>query len=270
MPIWFNGKCSTDLGILVEHRPVRQIAQRRLDRIPVPGASRDISQYQEDAGENVPQPYDIAIVPALRRSKDLPLYARKVMEWLHAPTDYVQLSDSYDPNMFRMAAYTATGEKIENMLAKFGRATITFDCDGRWFYQDGDVWEEVDLTDGLSFLNPTPYASRPLISITGHGKFGWRLVNTTAGLDLTYMFNVTGNTNRTIRVEAEKAGDAYRADNGANMNGVTTVTGSGPAGKVPIFPAAGTTVLTPVITETEGAADGVITQMWIKKRWYTV
>ena len=52
MPIWFNGKCSTDLGILVEHRPVRQIAQRRLERIPVPGASRDIIQYQEDAWEN--------------------------------------------------------------------------------------------------------------------------------------------------------------------------------------------------------------------------
>lgn len=265
MPIWFNGKCSTDLGILVEHRPVRQIAQRRLERIPVPGASRDIIQYQEDAWENVPQPYDIAIVPALRRSKDLPLYARQVMEWLHAPTDYVKLSDSYDPNMFRMAAYTATGEKIENMLAKFGRATITFDCDGRWFYQDGDVWQAVDLAESLTLSNPTPYKALPLISITATGSVGLvvnNYVNGTLKHHTGYILNI-GTRSKTVRIDSEKKGDAKYSD-GTNANGIVVVSGD-PYPK--LYPDGVNTI---GIFDNGGELTGTVTSLSIKPRWFTV
>lgn len=269
MPIWFNGKCSTDLGILVEHRPVRQIAQRRLDRIPVPGASRDIIQYQEDAWENVPQPYDIAIVPALRHSRDLPLYARQVMEWLHAPTDYVKLSDSYDPGMFRMATYTATGEKIENMLAKFGRATITFDCDGRWFFDSGEEWWSTAVSGSaeaqdLEIRNQTPYTAKPLIRVAGSGDIGFRLYNTTAKLDVTVMCAM-GRWNQTVTLDMDKAADATYA-NGTNANGIVTITptNSSTFAKLPVIPAAGVTVLQVLRSAEESVT------VSIKPRWYTV
>ena len=267
MSIYFNGVCSDDLYLIVEERPPIVIARRKVEKTPIQGASRDLIEEQ-DAWENVTVSYKVAL-DRLQDTPDLIAYERKMSEWLMTPGGYQKLQDIFKPGYFRLASFVG-GLDVQDLMGEAGRCTLTFDCDGRRFLDDGDVWEAVDLAEGVSFLNPTPYASRPLISITGHGKFGWRLQNTAAGLDLTYMFNVTGTTNRTIRVEAEKAGDAYRADNGANMNGVTTVTGSGPAGKVPIFPAAGTTVLTPVITETEGVADGVITEMWIMPRWFIV
>ena len=265
--IWYHGVCSDTFGVYIERRPPRIIPQRRYTRYTIPGRSGEKLKPQR-GWENYVQPYDIAIVPLLTET-NLSKQIDKVAEWLLYPGDYQRLEDSYNPGVYRLAAVTNAME-VTNQLGKFGRATLQMECmPERWFL-DGEAWQQIDLTEGFSSLNPTPNNAEPLISITGRGVFGWRLPNNAAGLDLTYKFNVSGNTNRTIRVEAEKAGDAYRADNGANMNGVTTVTGSGPAGKVPIIPAAGTTVLTPVITETVGVADGVITEMWIMPRWFIV
>lgn len=264
--IWYHGVCSDTFGVYIERRPPRIIPQRRYTRYTIPGRSGEKLKMQR-GWENYIQPYEIAIVPLLTES-DLSKQIDKVAEWLLYPGDYQRLEDSYNPGVYRLAAVTNAME-VTNQLGKFGRATLQMEClPERWFL-DAETWRQIDLSESFSSLNPTPNDAEPLISITGRGVFGWRLQNTAAGLDVTYKFNVTGTRNKTIRVYGENAGDAAYSD-GTNANGITTVTAAGTAGKLPIIPATGTTILTPVITETEGVADGVITEMWIKPRWFIV
>ncbi len=264
--IWYHGVCSDTFGVYIERRPPRIIPQRRYTRYTIPGRSGEKLKMQR-GWENYMQPYEIAIVPLLTEH-NLSQQIDKVAEWLLYPGDYQQLEDSYNPGVFRLAAVTNAME-VTNQLGKFGRDTLQMEClPERWFL-DAETWRQIDLAEGFSSMNPTPNDAEPLISITGRGVFGWRLQNTASGLDVIYKFNVTGTRNKTIRVYGENAGDAAYSD-GTNANDITTVTATGTAGRLPIIPATGTTVLTPVITETEGVADGVIAEMWIKPRWFIV
>lgn len=223
MPIWFHGECSRDLGILVEHRPVRPIAKRKYDRVPIPGASRDLI-LQEDAWENVQQPYDIAIRPLLR-DPFLHRTIRRVVQWLN--TDgYQRLEDSYDPDLFRLGT-CMDGGTVENLLGRFGRCTVTFDCDGRWFLKSGEAAVAPENADkALTLINPTGYNARPVLSIrtTGTGR-AVLLVRNADGTQSAVRLNASG-MGVTVTVDCETQKAVY--GNGRSANSAVSFLGPAP------------------------------------------
>ena len=137
------------------------VPNRKQEKISVPGRSGDLL-IQQDAFENVRQEYDIYISAEFQR---LPTIAHKVAEWL-CVKGYRRLEDSYWLDTFRLASFQG-GIDIANVLNRFGRATIEFDCKPQRFYKSGDFF--IDLTNQQKLHNPSPFVAKPLINVQGSG-----------------------------------------------------------------------------------------------------
>lgn len=231
--IFYHGVSSDDLRVVVEHYPSVILPQRKQEKISVPGRSGDVL-IQQDAWENVRQPYDIYISAERPR---LTMVAHQVAEWLLVP-GYNRLEDSYWLDSFRLASY-AGGAEIENVLGRFGRATIEFDCMPQRWLKIGE--HPITLTGAQDLVNPTPYTAAPLITVTGGNGSG----SITVG-DRTIQLERCDR----VRLDCD-AEDATR--NGQNFN--QRVSGAWPklpAGKIPV------------------SFSGAVQSLQIVPRWFTL
>lgn len=159
--IYWNGKSSDDLRVIVEHYPERIIPKRQYTTVSVPGRNGEL-YIDAGAFESYQQPYDIYI--SAERQK-LPPIARKVSEWLSVP-GYRILEDSYEYGVFRKAFFVGPLD-VENIMNRFGRATINFQCKPQRFLKEGDFSKT--YTEGVELINPTGFEALPLIVINGSG-----------------------------------------------------------------------------------------------------
>lgn len=162
--IWYHNVSSDDVRVVVERIPNVILPVRKQEKISVPGRSGDIL-VQQDAWENVRQPYEIYISAERPR---LCAVAHKVAEWLLVP-GYNRLEDSYWLDYFRLATY-AGGTEIENVLGRFGRATIEFDCMPQRWLKAGEY--PITIAGQTDLVNPTPYTAAPLITVQGGSGAG--------------------------------------------------------------------------------------------------
>ena len=160
--IWFNGKSSDDFHLIVERFPNVNLPVRKHEKVNVPGRNGDII-IQQDAFENVSQRYAIYI--SAEQTRLTPI-THKVAEWL-CVKGYQKLEDSYWLDTFRLATFQG-GVEIENILNRFGRATIEFDCKPQRFFKSGDFFFDVD--DGDKIMNPSPFTAKPILITTGSGE----------------------------------------------------------------------------------------------------
>ena len=160
--IWFNGKSGDDFGLIVERYPEVIMPMRKQEKSTVPGRNGDLL-VQQDAFENVRQRYDIYISAEKPR---LTTVTNKIAEWL-CVKGYQRLEDSYFLETFRLASYQG-GLEITNVLNRFGRATIEFDCKPQRFYKFGDYF--LDMESGQTLRNPSPFTAKPILETTGSGS----------------------------------------------------------------------------------------------------
>lgn len=160
--IWWHGISSDDVRVIVERCPNVIIPNRKQEKIAVPGRNGDLL-IQQDAFDNVRQSYDVYISAEVQR---LPTIAHKVAEWL-CVKGYQRLEDSYWLDTFRLASFQG-GIDIANVLNRFGRATIEFDCKPQRFYKNGDFF--IDMTNQQKLHNPSPFTAKPLIVVQGSGN----------------------------------------------------------------------------------------------------
>lgn len=160
----FNGISSEQLGLEVEQIPNANRPARKFDRYSVPGRNGDIIIMQ-DAWDNVEQSYEIWWG---REPGDAVEGGEMIAKWLFGDSGYQTLTDSYDPKHYRKAVFTGPFD-VENTLLRYGRATITFDCDPRRFLMSGLDWIPFPTPGSASWLellNPTPFPAKPVIDIT--------------------------------------------------------------------------------------------------------
>ena len=230
--IWFNGKSGDDFHLVVQRYPDVILPVRKNEKVSVPGRNGDIL-IQQDAFENVSQRYEIYI--SAEQTRLTPI-THKVAEWL-CVKGYHRLEDSYFLDTFRLAAFNG-GLEIENILNRFGRATIEFDCKPQRFYKFGDFF--IDVDDGDKLKNPSPFTAKPILQVSGSGTATITINDKT--LELTDCDNLT--------IDCELM-QAYR--NGISMNG--TVSGDFfdlPQGESEIY------------------WTGGITGIQLKPRWFTI
>lgn len=160
----FNGISSSSLGLLVEKVPMMNRPERKYDRYSVPGRNGDIFVMQ-DAWQNVEQTYEVWFENGV--SDNVVDRGYSITEWLFGASDYAVLTDDFDPDHYRKAVFLGPYD-IKNILMKYGRATITFDCDPRRFLMSGLEWIDLPVppSDGLEVLNPTPFPAKPVYDVT--------------------------------------------------------------------------------------------------------
>lgn len=179
--IWFNGKSGDDYHVVVERYPDVILPTRKQEKINVKGKNGDLL-VQEDAFENVLQRYQIYISAEQPR---LTTIAHKVSEWL-CVKGYKRLEDSYWLDTFRLASFQG-GIEIDNILGRFGKATIEFDCKPQRFYKIGDF--PIAMASGQKLHNPSPFTAKPLLVVQGSGA--GTISDGTNTLSLTNCNNLT-------------------------------------------------------------------------------
>lgn len=159
--IWWDGKCSSDVGVVVERYPNQNGPERRLEVIQVPGRNGDLV-IDSGAYNNYAQNYEIYFNAGENHT---PKQSRMVREWLQAPPGYRRLEDSYDPEFYRLAYFLGPAE-IENIMNQYGRMIISFVCKPQRWRKDGET--SCLLTVPQTIYNES-FPALPLIKINGTG-----------------------------------------------------------------------------------------------------
>lgn len=162
MIVW-AGRNSDDFRVVVERYPALPRPARKQEVIQVPGRNGDLV-FQQDAFENYIQPYDIYISA---EEPKLPPVARGVAAWLYATKGYQRLEDWYEPEFYRLAYYAGPTD-VENILNRFGRATIEFSCKPQRYLKAGE--QTVAYTAPGVLFNPYLFPAEPLVRVNGQGS----------------------------------------------------------------------------------------------------
>lgn len=158
----YKGISSADMGIIITQSPNIGSAERDEEYISVPGKSGDVIN---DNGrfKNITVSYDVNL---LSDERPLDLMARKIKAWLQGETGYFKLTDTYDPNYYRMAAYSGSID-IEDKVHKIGITTLNFNCKPFKYRIDGE--NDIEVTKATTLYNPEEWESLPYIKIIGSG-----------------------------------------------------------------------------------------------------
>lgn len=160
--IMFDGEPSTKFGMHIEEYPVYAIAKRKVETYEVPGRSGSLI-YDSGTYENVIQPYNVFYKP----EPEVNAYqlAEAVAKWLVGGVGYRRLEDGYNPDVYRMAAFTGPVD-ISTFFAKYGRAELEFTCMPQRWLKRGEF--PVQMKNGGKLFNPGK-PSLPVIRIGGTG-----------------------------------------------------------------------------------------------------
>lgn len=159
--IVYGGVDSSNYGIVVGESPAFERPNRKQTIIQVPGRNGSVL-FQENAWEDVTRTYNVWLDEDIANNKSL---ADKVNEYqaaLNSLTGYQMLTDNFEPDVYRLAYYSG-GDSFTNEMTQYGRANLRFVCRPERFLVSGADAVEVD--DGDTLTNPTPFASKPLIHI---------------------------------------------------------------------------------------------------------
>ena len=164
MGIRFNGKNSRDYGLIITAYPPINHGAKRGEAYTIAG--RNGTFYREDGTfENYIQPYEVAVIEKNRRAD---LRASDIATWLMGANGFCRLEDTFEPEIFRMARF-AGPLNIEQILGKYGRCTIEFDCLPERWLRSGEVPFQLTSATG-TYRNPTNCKSRPLLTYYGSGS----------------------------------------------------------------------------------------------------
>ena len=198
----FAGKNCRDFGVVISGARSFGTAERDVDRVSIPGRNGDL-YYDNGRFENVAVSYDAYISRGFRENYN------GFNAWLMSQSGYQRLEDSYQPDIYRMARFTAGLQSEPVIRLGVGAFTIAFDCKPQKFLKSGDY--AVTYTGSGKIYNPTMFPSRPLIRC--YGTSGTVTVNGTS-------VAVTGCT-----AHADIDCDLMEVYEGtASRNGTTTLT----------------------------------------------
>lgn len=157
---------------------------KEMERVSIPGRSGDLF-IPRNRWVNLPLAFSCFINDNFHENYTM------LSEFLNSRKGYKVLETSWQPEIYRMAAFVSTLNPGMNQLNRRGKFSIEFDCKPQRFLKSGTVMQEI--TSGTSITNPTAFASQPLIRIYGNGTL-------TIG---TQTVTVTGNSNAYVDVDSE-------------------------------------------------------------------
>lgn len=166
--LYFNGHSSSEYSCHIEHKPEIPVPEAKYEEYEVPGRN---GKLHADLGYygNVTVTYQLYFHGRNPTADD----ARSVKKWLAGTPGPHELSDGYDPNYFYFA--TAKPGNITNILNRYGRFSVDFDCDPRHFLYAG--YQKTTLQNGQALLNPLDQSALPFLEVTGDGNEGKIVVN---------------------------------------------------------------------------------------------
>lgn len=161
----FDGINSLDKGVYITGEAVYNAPERVVEMIEIPGKNGALA-IDQGRFTNIEVTY-----PAGAYAKSQEDFAEKIREIrniLASRYTYKRIEDEYNPDEYRLGLYKSglDVEAVAHHIA--GEFKITFDCKPQRFLKSGE--EPQTFTNSDSITNPTDFASRPLLVVTGAGQ----------------------------------------------------------------------------------------------------
>lgn len=160
----FDGNNSLDMGIYITGEAAFNAPERTVEMITVPGRNGAIA-IDQGRFENIEVTY-----PAGCFADSQSDFADKIGTFrniLASRYTYKRLTDTYNPNEFRMGMYKAgldAGPVGYGTAAEFD---IIFNCKPQRWLVSGETAQTFNASGSIT--NPTLFDARPLLAVTGSG-----------------------------------------------------------------------------------------------------
>lgn len=218
----FNGHSTGELGLLVSGINIYGSPSRIVEKVNIPYRSGDLI-IDTGAYSNYMLTYTVDIIDNTKTT------AESLSQWLLGSTGYCRLTDTYNTDIYRMAAYYNQLDYTLSALYRYGRATITFDCKPQKYLLTGET--AVTITSSSYTLNnPTAMVSKPLLRLTGTGT---AVVNGTTivvnsvdeyvDIDCDTMQIFKGTTNKSSTVTMTDFPQLKSGNNTITKSGLTNI-----------------------------------------------
>ena len=186
----YDGVDSSSFGVFISGDGVFDAPARRGEMISIPGRNGSLFM-DEGVFENITVEYPAFIgtgYEALFRTK-----LGDLRSWLSSRGNYKRLTDTYHPDEFRLGVYREGLEVDPQHITRAGEFTMKFDCKPQRYLIAGETTQVFNANDTI--INPTDFASSPLIKVTGNGTVA-------IGENGKYRF-VVSNNDGTIWIDTE-------------------------------------------------------------------
>lgn len=213
---YYNGRRSTDMGLYLLNPPRIPWPARQADFVEVPGRNGSL-RIDRGSYKNVRISYNCFFAGD-------PARASEIAGWLCSSGSYIELRDSYNPCVFRLAVFDG-GVDVQNDFNQIGRVQITFDCKPQQWTDTGQQpisymipaapYDYFDLREMGELYNPYPFTAAPLILLDGSADVALTISNDQGERTL----RCTTSYYTTVDCEMHNMSGAYqRGDVEANLN----------------------------------------------------
>lgn len=161
----FDNENSLDSGVYITGEAVFNAPERVVQMVEVPGRNGALA-IDEGRFTNISVTY-----PAGCFADNMTDFAEKVAEFrnlLASRFVYKRLTDTYNPDEFRMGLYRSGLEVDAVRYNSAGEFEIEFDCKPQRWLVSGETTQTFTATGTIT--NPTMFGARPLLAITGAGN----------------------------------------------------------------------------------------------------
>ena len=228
--IVYGGEASSDYGMVVSEAPTFERPTRKQTVYDVPGKNGGII-YQQDAWNDVQRSYKVWLTAS--GDDNLTTAVDAAEAWLNSQKGYTRLTDSFEPEVYRLAYYSG-GVNVINNLMQYGEATLTFTCRPERFFLSGE--QPLSVSNGGKINNPTRFDAKPLIHIEGSGTVTIAFGGATMSATLSDYINIDCETMNAYRLPAENKNSNISGTFPKLLPGVNTIATTGSVSAVVITP----------------------------------
>ena len=182
----WNGKKSSDFGIIIKHKEIYKAPVRDVDFVEVPGRDGEVI-LDNGRYRNVDVTYQV-------RVKNVKSKLLEIANWLSA-VGYQKLIDSDDPTHYRMAARTGSADWDYLGKGEWADLEIAFNCQPWRYLTSGD--SQVHKAEAFTIINPTKYDALPRMSFVRKSPYGAITIHIN---NKSYAF--TSNAKTPIRIDS--------------------------------------------------------------------
>lgn len=157
----FNNRSSRDFEVWISGGGTFDAPERDVTSITIPGRNGNL-HIDNGRFNNIQITYPAFITKDFKENFDA------FKAYLLSQRGYKRLTDTYNPEVYRMASYKSALVPKMTALNRAGSFNIVFDCDPRRFLVSGEQKKTYEQPGELR--NPTMYNSAPLLRVYGNGN----------------------------------------------------------------------------------------------------
>lgn len=160
----FGGVNSADYGIYITGEAVYNAPVRAVEMVSVPGRNGAIA-LDQGRWENIEVTYPAGTFGD--NQSDFRDSIKAFRNAIVSKLGYQRLTDTYNPNEYRMGLYMDGLEVAPVSQGKAGQFEIRFNCKPQRWLTSGEA--KITLTSGDTVTNPTLYPASPIFEVKGYG-----------------------------------------------------------------------------------------------------